>query len=58
VLVEVADRFDDLAVVAKREAERLTELQGLAPVLAAVPALETDIHDLHGLLMLGAHLWG
>ena len=57
VLVEVADRFDDLSVVAKREAERLDELQGLASVLATVPALENDIHDLTGLLVLGAHLW-
>jgi len=57
VLVEVADRFDDLSVVAKREAERLDELQGLASVLATVPALENDIHDLAGLLVLGAHLW-
>ena len=51
VLVEVADRFDDLAVVAKREAERLDRAAGLAPVLATVPALETDIHDLDGLLV-------
>lgn len=57
VLREVADRFDDLSVVAKREAERLAELQGLAPVLATVPAMESDIHDLDGLLALGAHLW-
>lgn len=58
VLQEIADRFEDLSVVAKRESERLVELQGLAPVLATVPALETDIHDLDGLLALGAHLWG
>ena len=57
VLIEVADRFADLAVVAKRGAERLVELQGLAPVLASVPALDSDIHDLEGLLGLGAHLW-
>ncbi len=57
VLVEVVDRFEDLAVVAKREAERLAELNGRAPILATVPALESDIHDLDGLLMLGTHLW-
>ncbi|MGD9704363.1 MAG: ArsA family ATPase [Acidimicrobiia bacterium] len=57
VLVEVANRFDDVAVVAKREAERLTELAGLAPTMAIVPALDSDIHDLEGLLRLGSYLW-
>jgi anion-transporting ArsA/GET3 family ATPase len=56
VLVESADRFDDVAVVAKREAERLAELRGLAPTMAIVPALDTDIHDLEGLLTLGSYL--
>ena len=57
VLAEVADRFDDLAVVAKRESERLIETEGLAPAVATVPLLGEDIHDLSGLLMLGTHLW-
>ena len=57
VLVEMADRFDDVAVVAKREAERLGELAGLASTLAVVPALDADIHDLEGLLLLGGYLW-
>jgi hypothetical protein len=53
----VANRFEDVAVVAKREAERLAELTGLAPTMAIVPALDTDIHDLEGLLTLGSYLW-
>jgi anion-transporting ArsA/GET3 family ATPase len=57
VLREVADRFDDVSVVAKREADRLAELEGLAPTLAVVPALDSDIHDLDGLLDLGSYLW-
>jgi len=57
VLTEIVDRFDDVAVVASREAERLGELADVAPVLVTVPALDSDIHDLNGLLMLGTHLW-
>ena len=57
VLVEMADRFDDVAVVATRAAERLGELAGLASTLAVVPALDADIHDLEGLLLLGGYLW-
>ncbi len=57
VLGEVADRFDDLAVVAKREAERLAECEASSPVVATVPLLGEEIHDISGLLVLGAHLW-
>ena len=57
MLTEIVDRFDDISVVASREAERLGELAGVAPVLVTVPALDSDIHDLNGLLVLGAHLW-
>ena len=57
VLTEAAERFDDVAVVAKREAERMTEIAGLAPTTAVVPALDSDIHDLDGLLRLGTYLW-
>lgn len=57
VLAVVADRFRDIAVVAKREAERQSELAAVAPVLATVPALDIDVTDLAGLLRLGASLW-
>ncbi len=57
VLDEVADRFDDLAVVAKREAERLAETEALAAVVATVPLVGEEITDIGGLLGLGVHLW-
>ncbi len=53
MLTEVVDRFDDISVVATREAERLGELADVAPVIVTVPSLDSDIHDLNGLLMLG-----
>lgn len=58
VLVEVAERFADTAVVARREAERQAELQGIAPITVAVPALDVDVTDLGALLQMGRHLWG
>ncbi len=57
VLVEVAARFHDVAVVAKAEAERRSELAALAPLVASAPTLRSDVHDLDGLLQLGDHLW-
>lgn len=57
ILTEVAARFHDVAVVAKGEAERRSELASLAPVVASAPALPSDVHDLEGLLVLGDHLW-
>jgi anion-transporting ArsA/GET3 family ATPase len=58
VLVEVADRFRDVTVVAGREAERRAELETAAPVTAVVPTMPSDVHDLAGLLVLGGHLLG
>lgn len=57
VLAEVAARFHDVAVVAKGEAERRSELAALAPLVASAPTLGSDVHDLDGLLQLGDHLW-
>lgn len=57
VLTTVAAGFQDIVVVAKREAERRAELARLAPAVATAPALDTDVHDLSGLFTLGAHLW-
>jgi anion-transporting ArsA/GET3 family ATPase len=57
VLAEVAARFHDSSVVAKREAERRGELAALAPLVATAPILDADIRDLAGLLELGNHLW-
>ena len=57
VLTTAAAGFQDIAVVAKREAERRAELAQLASVVVSAPALESDVHDLAGLFTLGAHLW-
>ena len=58
VLVEVAERFHDTVVVAAREAERRRELGAVAPIVVDAPTLRDDIHDLAGLLQLGAHIVG
>ena len=57
VFTEIADRFDDLAVVAARQSERLNELTAATPTVATVPTLEDDIHSLSGLLQLGEYVW-
>lgn len=57
VLREVGERFRDLAVVASREAERRSELEGAGAPTVAVPALDHDVADLAGVLELGSHLF-
>ncbi len=57
VLRQVADSFLDFQVVAKRESELHKDLARRSGVLASVPYLSDDIHDLGGLLELGAHIW-
>jgi hypothetical protein len=56
VLVEVGERFRDVAVVAGREAERRHELEAVAPLIAVVPTMPSDVHDLETLLVMGAYL--
>jgi anion-transporting ArsA/GET3 family ATPase len=56
VLTEVAERFHDVAVVAAREAERRRTLSRSTPVIADVPTMSDDIHDLAGLLTIADHL--
>jgi hypothetical protein len=56
VLSEVATRFQDVAIVAMREAERRAELAELAPQVLDVPSLDSDIFDLTGLMELVGHL--
>jgi hypothetical protein len=58
VLHQMATRFDDLAMVAAREADRRTELAALAATTVTVPWLSGDIHDLQGLGRLACHLRG
>ncbi len=57
VLAEIAERFSDIAVVARREAERRAELAASAPLTVVAPALPSDVHDMAGLLALGEFLW-
>jgi hypothetical protein len=56
VLSEVAARFHDVALVAAREADRRSELAALAPQVLDVPSLDSDVHDLGGLMSLVDHL--
>ncbi len=58
VMAEVADRFRDIAVVAAREAERRREMEALVPLVAAVPTLPADVHDVAGLVEIGRRLLG
>jgi len=58
VLHRMAERFDEVAMVAAREAERRSELAALATTTVDVPWLRGDIHDLSGLGVLARHLRG
>ena len=57
VLDEVAASFLNYRLVASREAEEAARLGAAAEVVATVPYLADDVHDLAGLLMIGRHLW-
>lgn len=57
VLRELAGNFNNIAVVAKREAGQRAEIARGAQILAEVPELEEDVHDLAGVFELGRHIW-
>ncbi len=57
VLKEVGTNFNNIGVVAKREASQRSELSRRQTVLASAPELEDDVHDLNGVLELGRHIW-
>lgn len=57
VIARIAESFLSFQVVARREAELEAELARRPDVLASVPFLETDVHDLAGVLRVGGHLW-
>ena len=57
-IAAVTDRFDDIAIVAAREAERRAELATLTPTVVDVPTLPSDVHDLEGVLAIGRHAFG
>jgi anion-transporting ArsA/GET3 family ATPase len=58
VLRTIGESFQDFAVVATREAELRAELSRLPEVVATVPTLDSDIHDLVGLARAGEYLLG
>ena len=58
VLREVGESFLNFEVVATREAEQRAELGAKPDVVVSVPYLDTDIHDVDGLLALGRSFWG
>ena len=57
VLQEVAASFLNYRVVAKREADLRKDLVGAADVVATIPYLDDDVHDLAGLLRVGQATW-
>ncbi len=57
VLQEVGTNFNNIGVVARREASQRSELSNLPSVVVSVPELEQDVHDLDGVLALGRHIW-
>ena len=57
VLEQIADRYDDLAIAAAREAERMAELSASAPVMAVIPRRDSGVTDLAGLAEIGRSLW-
>ncbi len=56
VLRTIGESFRNFAVLAKREAELRAELDQVPDVVARVPDLEIDVHDLRGLTEIGDHL--
>jgi len=56
VLRTVASSFRDYAIVASREVELRDELGRVPDVVATIPALEDDVHDIEGLMRIGEHL--
>jgi len=58
VVAKAASRFDDVSMVASREADRRSELAALADPLIGVPWTSGDIHDLAGLSIISATLRG
>ncbi|HTT86210.1 MAG TPA: ArsA-related P-loop ATPase [Acidimicrobiales bacterium] len=58
VLAEVGENYAGYRLVAQSEAEKRADLAGAAETLVSIPYFDTDVHDVAGLLRLGAGLWG
>jgi anion-transporting ArsA/GET3 family ATPase len=57
VLYEIGANFRNFSVVARRESAQRRELSIRPDVVATAPEFDADIHDLSGLLRLGAQIW-
>jgi anion-transporting ArsA/GET3 family ATPase len=57
VIGEMADRVDDLVMLAERERQRWVEAQSLAPLVVRVPTLGIDVSELSALSQVGRALW-
>ena len=57
VLKTAADTFMNYSLVAEREFELKIELSKRPEMMAAVPLLVDDVHDLAALAQIGDRLW-
>ncbi len=57
VLCEVGVNFNNVGVVARREANQRADLARPPRLSVSVPELEDDVHDLAGVLELGRYIW-
>ena len=57
VLFELGANFRNFNIVARREAAQRHDLAVRPDVVATAPEFDADIHDLAGLLRLGAQIW-
>jgi len=57
VVREMAERLDDIEVLAVRERQRYEEATHLAPVVVRVPTLDIDVTDVSALSRVGRSLW-
>jgi anion-transporting ArsA/GET3 family ATPase len=56
VLRAIAETYNDYRVIAAREGDLLEHLTAVPDVVATVPVLEDDVHDLAGLRQIGTEL--
>ena len=57
VLDEIASNFSNFSMVAAREAGLRRELERRPHIVASAPEMDSDIHDIAGLLRLGEQTW-
>jgi anion-transporting ArsA/GET3 family ATPase len=57
VLKELGSNFENVAVLAQREAAQRAELSRVPSAVVDVPELGEDVHDLAGVFEVGHHVW-